>query len=162
MLYWQIQRHLNFSRKTYNHCSWSATSRTHWKNWFQERKFLPKMDNSYWQTKKTSRLIQASSSLLWTLNETNCTSKIMKLIWSWQNTRISWQNEFIYWVALTFFSSGALFWTKQLFLSKTYTVKKECSLSDGHFPNVSGNKIVNWTQQWTQKSILKCLFLLGL
>ena len=42
----------------------------------------------------------------------------MKLIWNWQNTSHYWQNEFISWATLTYSTSGALYWMKQLFIIK--------------------------------------------
>ena len=35
------------------------------------------------------------------------------LNWSWQNTSHFEQNDFVFWVMLTYFTSGALYWMKQ-------------------------------------------------
>ena len=71
----------------------------------------------------TSRLIQTSCILSCTIAETVDTSKIMKLIWKWLNTTHFWQNEFISWATLTYSTSGALYWMKQLFINKTNSIK---------------------------------------
>ena len=109
---------------------------------------------------QSSRLIQTTSILSCTVTKPNCTSKIMKLFWSWQNTSHVWQNEFIYSVTLTYFLSGALYWRIQLSISKTKSVTNGCSLSIVHFFIVSGIKIVFWTQNCSQKPISRCIFLL--
>ena len=72
----------------------------------------------------------------------------MKLICKWQNTRRSWQNEFIYWKTLTYFTRGVLYWMKQLFTTKTNFVKIGCSLSNEHFLIVPAKKSVTWTQKF--------------
>ena len=71
--------------------------------------------------------------------------KIMKLIWNWQKTSIFLQNEYISWATLTYSTSGALYWMKQLFIIKTNSVKNGCSLFNEHFSIVPGIKIVLWT-----------------
>ena len=107
---------------------------------------------------QTSRLIQTTSILSCTVTEKVCTSKIMKLISNGQNTSHSWQNEFIRWDTLTYFSSGALYRTKQLFISETNYVKKGCSLSIEPFPIVSVIEIIIWTQQCSQNLLLSACF----
>ena len=49
------------------------------------------------------------------------------------------------WVRLTIFSSGALYWLKQLFITKTKSVNKGCFFSNDLLPRFSGIKIVIWT-----------------
>ena len=53
---------------------------------------------------------------------------------------------FTSWSTVTFSTSGALYWMKQLSIIKTISVKKECSLSNQCFPIVPGIKNVIWTQ----------------
>ena len=55
---------------------------------------------------------------------------------------------------MTSFTSGALYWIKQLFISKTIFVKNGCSLSNEHFPIVPGIK-----NSFEHKSVGKSLFL---
>ena len=92
------------------------------------------------------RTWQATSVLSCALTETILTSEVLNINWSWQNTSNSWQKEFIYWVTLTYFSSGALYWTKQLFISETNSIRKGQSLSHEHVRTASGINIVIWTQ----------------
>ena len=56
------------------------------------------------------------------------------------------ENEFISWATLTYSTSGALYWMKQLFIIETNSVNIGCSLSNEHFPIVPGIEIVIWTQ----------------
>ena len=92
-----------------------------------------------------------------TLNETICPSKITKLTWWWQNSSCFSQNEFIYWIKLTFYSDGALYWMKQLFMSKTNSTTNGYSLPKEHFPIVTGIELVICSQK-----LFKCMFLLAL
>ena len=46
----------------------------------------------------------------------------MKLIWSSQNNSQFWQNEFVSWITLTYSTSGALYWMKQLLIIETNSV----------------------------------------
>ena len=81
-----------------------------------------------------------------TVTGTIYTSKILKLIWNWQNTSILWQNESISWATLTYSTSGALYWMKELFIVETDSVMNGCSLSNEHLSIVPGIEIVIWTQ----------------
>ena len=47
--------------------------------------------------------------------------------------------QFISWVTLTYFTSGALYWMKQLFIIKTNSFEKGCSFPHEQFPIVPGN-----------------------
>ena len=95
------------------------------------------------------------------VNDTVQTSEISKLIWKWQISTQSWQNEFIYWARMTHCTSGVMYWMKQLLVFKTNSVKKGGSLSFEFFPIVPGIKIVIWKQKYLQKPNSKCMFLLG-
>ena len=63
-----------------------------------------------------------------TVTDTFCTSKIIKLIWNWQNTNHYGQNEFISWATLTYSTSGALYWMKQLFINKQTQSRRDVFL----------------------------------
>ena len=69
--------------------------------------------------------MDTSSLLSCTITQTVCTPKIKIVIWRWQNTSHSWQNEFIYWVTLTFFKRCFVL-DEQLFLSKRNSVRNGC------------------------------------
>ena len=58
----------------------------------------------------------------------------------------SYLNEFIYWVTLRYYSSGALYWMKQLFINKVNFIKNGCSFPHELFPIVPGIENVIWTQ----------------
>ena len=92
---------------------------------------------------QTSRLLQTNCTVI----ETAHTSMIRTMIWNWTNTRLSRQNDNIYWVALTCFSSRSFHWLKQLFLIKTNFVGNACSFSNEHFLIVPRSKISLWTQK---------------
>ena len=64
-----------------------------------------------------------------TVTETIYTTKLVKSIWTWQKTRSSKQNDYICWVTLTYFSSYAIYWMKQLFIFETFFIRNVCSLS---------------------------------
>ena len=102
----------------------------------------------------TSRLIQTNWILPCSVTETIYTSKIMKLIWNWQNTSHFWQNEFISWATLTYSTSGALYWMKQLFIIKTNSVKIGCFFLMSIFRLYSGKKMSS-----EHNSVRKNLFL---
>ena len=89
----------------------------------------------------SSKQIQTSWILSCKPTETVCTSKMMKLIWICQNTKWFWQDEFIFWVTLTYSTSGALYWMRQLFIIKTNSVKIGCSLSNEHYRLYLGLKM---------------------
>ena len=117
------------SRKSYTDCSLNATIARYWKT--DSREELSRLKwtiyigrrivcvNLKTDTDKLNIVVYRSG----TVN----TSKIRRLVWSWQNTSHSWQNEFIYWATLTTFTSGALYWMKQLFFFQTTFVKNGCS-----------------------------------
>ena len=60
-------------------------------------------------------------SWIWspTVSETVYTWKILKLFWNWQKRRRFWQNGIVYWTTMLYFTSGALYWKKQLLILKT-------------------------------------------
>ena len=96
----------------------------------------------------------------YTATETPYIWKIRKWMRQIKNTKSVFLNESISWTRLTFFSSGALYGIKQLFLIKTSLVRIGCSLSNERFPTVSGFKIVIWTNS-ARNNFFKCMFLLG-
>ena len=95
-----------------------------------------------------------------TVTKTVYTSETRKLIWTWQNTSHSWENEFIFWATLQYSTSGVLYWMKQLFGIKTNSIMNGYSLSNEQFLIVSGIKILNRTRKCL-KNYFKCMFLLG-
>ena len=90
----------------------------------------------------TSRRIQKSWILSCTVTETIYSSKILNLIWNCQNTGHFWQNESISWATLTYSTSAAFYWMKQLFIIETNSVKNGYSLSNEQFVIVPGIEIV--------------------
>ena len=85
----------------------------------------------------------------------------MKLIKSWHKANCFWESEFIYCATLKSFTSGALYWKRQLFLTKTTFVKKGRSLSIEHILIVSDIKNVIWAQKCSQKPIFKWVSRVG-
>ena len=138
MLYFQIRKLLP---KTYINCGWNATIARHWKSWFQNKKYLAQDEQFIMVGKKymwTSRLIETIWIMSCAVTETGYTSKIMKLIWNGLKTSHYSQNKVISWATLTYSTSFALYWMKQLFIIKTISVKNGCSLSNDHFPILPG------------------------
>ena len=78
----------------------------------------------------------------------------MKLIWKRQNTSHFCPKEFISWATLTYSTSGALYWMKQLFIIKTNYVKNGCSSPHEHLRFNSGFKM-----SFEHNSVRKNLFL---
>ena len=95
-----------------------------------------------------------SWTLSCTVTEIFYTSKIMKLIWKWQKTSHFWQNKFISWATLTYSTSGALYWTKQLLIIKTNSVKNGCFFLISFFRLYPGVK-----KSFENNSVRKNLFL---
>ena len=89
----------------------------------------------------TSRLIQTSWIVSCTVNDRIYTSKMMKLIWNWQNTSHFWQKKSISWATLTYSTSGALYWMNQLFIIKSNSVKYGCFFPDEKFRLYPGLKM---------------------
>ena len=81
-----------------------------------------------------------------TVTERVRTSKTTRLIWSWHSTSCSWQNEFIFCATLTSFTSGSLYWIKQLFIFETTFVGNGRFPSNEHFPSVPVVKKVIWAK----------------
>ena len=65
----------------------------------------------------------------------------------WSRDEIDWTskkshpNEYIYWVTLTLFLSGALYWMKQLFITKVNFIRKGCYLPSERFRTFPQSKI---------------------
>ena len=88
-------------------------------------------------------------------------SKIMKLIWNWQNTSHFWQNEFISWATLTYSTSGALYWMKQLCIIKTNSVKNGCFFLMSIFRLYPRLEMSFENNRVHKNPLSKCKFLLG-
>ena len=73
----------------------------------------------------------------------------------------SYLKEYIYWVTLTYFLSGAMYWMKQLFIIKVNFIKNGCYLSSENFPKLPRSKIYIFSQLYSKKSIPKRVLLLG-
>ena len=119
----------NFSRTTYTKCISIATISRQWKDCFYRKIICPNMDNIKSWEKRMCKLHDWCRQLTIVLSRYRISlyPKVMRLIFSWQNTNHSWQNELIYWATLTYFSSCALFWMKKLFKIETNFVRKDCS-----------------------------------
>ena len=85
--------------------------------------------------------VKTSWILSCTVIETVYTSKIKKLISKKQNISHFWQNELISRSTLTYFTSGALYWMKQLFIINTNSVEKGCFFLMSNFRLYTGLKM---------------------
>ena len=88
----------NLSQKFWSNCSWNSTSIRLWKDWFHRENFLTRKDNLYWwevfMWKLPNWIRQVENYRVPVLKQFK-TSKVMKLIWSSQNTGRFWQTVYL-------------------------------------------------------------------
>ena len=103
----------------------------------------------------TSRLIQTNRKKLFTGKDTICNSKILKLIWMWQSTRGSWQNEFYLSYIVRFFEWCLALNETAVQIRNDSPPERIFSFYTEHFPIPLDSKIVIWTQYCSKYVILR-------